>query len=84
METEWEQMRERLMGLTMRQLRQLAKAEGVCLGYAGSRKDTAVAEIVGQRRHRAMDGKVVTTGVRSNRNDWCRQFGSIRAERGKR
>lgn len=81
METEWEQMRERLMGLTLKQLKQIAKDEGVCLGYAGSRKDTTVAEIVGQRRHRAMNGEVVTTGAKPNQNDWCRQFGSIREER---
>ena len=83
METNWEQMRERLMGLTMKQLKQIARDEGVCLGYAASRKDTTVAEIVGQRRHRALSGEVVTTGVKSNQNDWCRQFGSIRAGRGK-
>lgn len=83
MEAEWEQMRERLMKLTLRQLKQIAKDEGVCLGYAACRKDTTVSEIVGQRRHRARSGEVVTTGAKANGNDWCRQFGSIRAMGGK-
>ena len=61
-ESVWEDMRERLMGLTLKQLRQLAKDEGISLGYAASRKDSAVAEIVTQRRHRALRGEVVTTG----------------------
>ncbi len=58
----WDEMRERLMGLTTKQLRQLAKDEGITLGYAASRKDTAVGEIVSQRRARALRGEVVTTG----------------------
>ena len=41
----WDDMRERLMRLTTKQLRQLAKDEGISLGYAASRKDAAVAEI---------------------------------------
>lgn len=83
MEAEWEQMRERLMRLTVKRLRQLARDEGVCLGYAASSKDLTVAEIVGMRRRRAMRGQAVTTGGPVNDNDWCRQFGSIRAGRGK-
>lgn len=43
-----------LMRMTMRELRQLARDEGVCLGYAGSRKDTAVNEIVSCERYRSM------------------------------
>lgn len=31
--------------MTMKQLRELAKAEGVCLGYDGSRKSTAIEAI---------------------------------------
>lgn len=38
--------------MTMRQLRELAKAEGICLGYDGSRKDTAIGAIREQRHHR--------------------------------
>lgn len=83
MEAKWEQMREHLMGLTMKQLKQLARDEGIALGYAASRKDSTVAEIVGQRRHRAMSGNVVTTGAKANGNDWCRQYGSIRAGKGR-
>ena len=58
----WDEMRERLMGLTTKQLRQLARDEGITLGYAASRKDTTVGAIVSARRHRAMSGEVVTTG----------------------
>ena len=58
----WDEMRERLMSLTTKQLRQLAKDEGITLGYAASRKDTTVGEIVSHRRSRALRGEVVTTG----------------------
>ena len=58
----WDDMRERLMSLTTKQLRQLARDEGITLGYSASRKDTTVAEIVSQRRSRALRGEVVTTG----------------------
>ena len=74
----WDEMRERLMGLTTKQLRQIARDEGIALGYAASRKDTTVAEIVSQRRHRALRGEVVTTGERASGGDWCREYGSIR------
>lgn len=67
----WEDMRERLMGLTTRQLRRIARDEQISLGYAASRKDSTVAEIVSQRRHRAMRGEVVTTGEKV---DGYRQF----------
>lgn len=36
---------------TMRQLRELAKAEGICLGYDGSRKSTAIEAIRTQRQY---------------------------------
>lgn len=45
-------MRAELMRMTMRELREVARAEGICLGYAGSRKASTVDEIVGHRRHR--------------------------------
>ena len=54
----WERMREDLMALTMRQLRAIAKAEGICLGYAASRKDSTVAQIVTWRRHLEREGRV--------------------------
>lgn len=38
--------------MTMKQLRELAKAEGICLGYDGARKQSAIEAIRGQRRHR--------------------------------
>lgn len=60
----WDEMRERLMGLTTKQLRQIARDEHICLGYDASRKDTTVGAIVSARRHRAMSGEVVTTGER--------------------
>ncbi len=60
----WEDMRVRLMGLTTKQLRQIARDEGICLGYDASRKDTTVGAIVSARRHRALRGEVVTTGER--------------------
>ena len=65
-EEAWDEMRERLMGLTTKQLRQIARDEGISLGYAASRKDTTVAEIVSQRRHRALRGEVVTTGEKAD------------------
>ena len=50
--TYYEAMRADLATHTMKQLREVARAEGICLGYDGARKDTAVAAIVGSRRHR--------------------------------
>ena len=47
----WERMREDLMALTMRQVRGIARREGIVLGYDGARKDTAVQAIVSWRRH---------------------------------
>lgn len=51
----WEDMRERLMSLTVKQLKQIAKDEGISLGYDASRKDTTVGAIVTARRQRAME-----------------------------
>lgn len=51
----WENMRQRLMQLTMKQLKQLAKDEQITLGYSASRKDSLVGEIIAQRRHRAQE-----------------------------
>ena len=45
-------MRADLANHTMKQLREVARAEGICLGYDGARKDTAVAAIVSNRKHR--------------------------------
>jgi hypothetical protein len=51
--TDYDQMRADLMALTMRQLKEIARSEGICLGYDGSRKDTTVAAIVSFRRGNA-------------------------------
>lgn len=48
----WADMRERLMALTLKELKATAKAEGIALGYDGSRKDTTVARIVSERKAR--------------------------------
>ena len=50
----WEDMRERLMRLTLKQLKKLAKDEHVTLGYGACRKDTCVGAIVSARRNRSL------------------------------
>ena len=52
----WEAMREELMSMTLAELRALAKRDGICLGYAASRKDSCVAEIVSSRRYQEENG----------------------------
>jgi hypothetical protein len=52
--TDYEKMREDLARKTMKELRAIARDEGICLGYDGARKDSTVAAIVGQRKHREM------------------------------
>lgn len=54
--TDWEARREELSRMTMRELRALAREEGVCLGYAGSCKDTALDEIVSSERYWETEG----------------------------
>lgn len=51
----WEDMRERLMGLTVKQLKRLAKDEHISLGYDAYRKDSLVGNIVSTRRHRCIE-----------------------------
>lgn len=48
--TEEDAMRRALMRLTLRELRRVAREEGVCLGYA-SRKADVVGEIVAHRHY---------------------------------
>ena len=56
--TKWDEMREELMATkTVKQLKAIAKAEGVCLGYDGSRKDSCAAAIVAFRRNREMNAR---------------------------
>lgn len=52
----WDAMREELSRMTLKELRVLAKRDGICLGYAASRKDTCVAEIVSSRRYQEENG----------------------------
>lgn len=42
--------RERLEKLMMKQLKEIAKAEGICLGYDGSRKADAIIAIIEWKR----------------------------------
>ena len=49
-------MRGELAKLTTKQLRGIAREEGICLGYSGATKRGMVDEIVGQRRYREMGG----------------------------
>ena len=52
MDDKYAAMRADLANHTMKQLREIAKREGITLGYDASRKDTTVAAIVSNRRHR--------------------------------
>lgn len=61
-ESKWEAMRGELMGLTLKELKAMARAEHISLGYAGSRKDTCAGEIVSQRRYREITGRSPKTG----------------------
>ena len=47
-------MREHLQTLTVRELKDVARAEGICLGYAGATKAGAIDEIIANRRYRDM------------------------------
>lgn len=52
----WSAMHDELMGMTVKDLREIAKRDGVCLGYAASRKDTCVAAIITARRYKEENG----------------------------
>lgn len=56
--TDFDAMRDELMGHTLKELKAIAKADGITLGYDGSRKDTCVGAIVSGRRHQEMYGYV--------------------------
>lgn len=47
-------MREQLQTLTVRELKDVARAEGICLGYAGATKEGTIGEIISARRYRDM------------------------------
>lgn len=58
--TDYEEMRAELMGMTVEQLRKIARDERICLSYSGATKRGTVDEIVSQRRYRehmARDGE---------------------------
>lgn len=63
----FEEMRQRLMRLTVAQLKQIAKDERISLGYDGCRKDSIVGRIVSERRNRAR-----LTGEDPNAHPWRR------------
>lgn len=48
---DYDAMRADLMSRTVRQLREIARAEGICLGYDGSTKKRIVGAIVSHRWH---------------------------------
>lgn len=50
--TDYEEMRAELSRMTVKQLRAIARDEGICLSYSGATKAGTVNEIVSQRRHR--------------------------------
>ena len=50
--TDYDAMRADLARRTMKQLREVARAEGICLGYDGATKRGTVDAIVGQRQYR--------------------------------
>ena len=54
--TKYDQMRDELSKLTMKELKQIAKDEGICLGYAGATKRETVNEIISQRSYREREG----------------------------
>ena len=53
---DYEKMRGELSKLTVKQLRDIARKEGICLGYAGSNKAGTVNEVVSQREYREREG----------------------------
>lgn len=57
MSNKWDEMRDQLMKLSIKELKAIAKEEGVCLGYAASRKDSTVGEIVAYRRYTEQHGE---------------------------
>lgn len=52
MADKYDQMRDELSKMTMGELKEIAKREGITLGYASARKTTTVNEIVSWRRSR--------------------------------
>jgi len=55
--TDYERMREELSRKTVKELRAIAREEGICLSYSGATKAGTVNEIVSQRRYRETNGE---------------------------
>ena len=55
--TDYDEMRDELSRLTVKELRAIARDEGICLSYSGQTKVGTVNEIVSQRRHRETNGE---------------------------
>ena len=51
MSDKWVIMRDELSKLTVKQLKDIARKEGICLGNEASTKEATVRRIVGQRRY---------------------------------
>ena len=58
----YDEMRSELMAMTLKDLKRLAKAEGISLGYDASRKDSAVGCIVSNMRYREANGYLPESG----------------------
>lgn len=50
--TDYEKMREELSRKTVKELRAIARDEGICLSYSGATKAGIVGEIASQRHYR--------------------------------
>ena len=53
---QWEADWDELAKLTVKELKQIARDEGICLGYDASTKRGTIQEILSQRRHRELSG----------------------------
>ena len=69
MSDKWDEMRDQLMGLSVKELKAIAKEEGICLGYAAARKDSMVGEIVTYRRNRELHGD-----AKAKAHPWRKSF----------
>ena len=72
----WEEMRQELMTHTLKDLKAIAKEEGITLGYDGSRKDSCVGCIVSNRRYRELNGYVMEG--KSWRDNGVTAYGGIK------
>lgn len=54
--TDYDELHDELARKTARELRQIARDLGICLGYDGARKSTMVSAIVTNIRYREVHG----------------------------